>query len=281
MAPWPVIQDLKKLATFHHVTNILLCVSYYFTRVVPPLCHLVYGKNSECVIGQREYEIFLFLAVVIYVKNRKAASFLHYLSTVFLFTKLANVFMFYWSNPVYAIIYGAACIVQMVMFPEPAFSGPEKVLYFRGPNLHDEIDRDKRITWLVEFYANWSPLCHQVAPVFAAVSNKYALPNFQFAKMDVGRYAKEAERYNINTSPTSKQLPTIVLFQNGKEVKRRPVIDQNKRVFPFVFREENIILEFDLNNVFEECKKNMSKKEKKEMQEQKDDDKKTDHPKSE
>lgn len=64
------------------------------------------------------------------------ASFLHYLSTVFLFTKLANVFMFYWANPVYAIIYGAACIVQMVMFPEPAFSGPEKVLYFRGPNLH-------------------------------------------------------------------------------------------------------------------------------------------------
>jgi len=250
------------------MTNILLCASYYFTRVVPPFCYLVYGQDSKCVLGQREYEVFLFLAVVIYVKNRKAASFLHYLSTVFLFTKLANGFMFYWANPTYAIIYGAACIVQMVMFPEPAFSGPEKVLYFRGPNLHTEIERDKRIVWLVEFYANWSPLCNQVAPVFASISNKYALPNFQFAKLDIGRYPKEAERYNINTNPTSKQLPTLILFQNGKEIKRRPVIDLNKRVFPFVFREENIILEMDLNNVFEDCKKTMPKKDKKEMKEQ-------------
>jgi len=263
---WPIFKDLKQLWTFHHVTNIILCVSYYLTRVVPPFCYWLY-PDSKCIIGQREYEIFLFLAVVIYVKNRKAASFLHYLSTVFLFTKLANVFMFYWANPAYAVIYGAACIVQMVMFPEPAFTGPEKVLYFRGPNLRDEIDRDKRITWLVEFYANWSPLCQQVAPVFASVSNKYALPNFQFAKLDVGRYAKEAERYNINTNPTSKQLPTIVLFHNGKEVKRRPVIDNNKRVYPFVFREENIVLEFDLNSVYEECKKTMPKKDRKDMKE--------------
>jgi len=265
---WPILQDMKKLMTFHHITNILLCVSYYFSKVLPPLCHILYGEDAKCVLGQREYEIFLFLAVVIYVKNRKAASFLHYLSTVFLFTKLASVFMFYWANPTYAVIFGAVCIVQMVMFPEPAFSGPERVMYFRGPNLNDEIERDKHITWLVEFYANWSPLCQQVAPVFASLSNKYALPNFKFAKMDVGRYAKEAERYNISTSPISKQLPTLVLFQNGKEISRRPAIAPNKRVYPFAFREDNIILELNLNNVFEDCKKNMSKKDKKELKEE-------------
>ena len=44
-------------------------------------------------------------------------------------------------------------------------------------------------------------------------------------------------RYNIDDSVTSKQLPTLILFQNGKEVKRRPVksAGQNGKVFPFYF----------------------------------------------
>jgi len=54
---WPIFKDLKQLWTFHHVTNIILCVSYYLTRVVPPFCYWLY-PDSKCIIGQREYEIF-------------------------------------------------------------------------------------------------------------------------------------------------------------------------------------------------------------------------------
>lgn len=74
-------KDFKQILTVYHISNIILCVAYYFSRTLTPICHVMYGANARCVIGQREYEIFLLLAVVIYVKNRKAGkiqiSFLH------------------------------------------------------------------------------------------------------------------------------------------------------------------------------------------------------------
>lgn len=81
----------------------------------------------------------------------------------------------------------------MVVFPQPGYTGPEVVTYFRGPYLYvnvsfgelggqsvslwlpfqDELQRDKRKTWLIEFYAGWSPPCVHLQPVFAQLSNKY------------------------------------------------------------------------------------------------------------
>ena len=44
-------------------------------------------------------------------------------------------------------------------------------------------------------------------------------------------------RFNIDDSVSSKQLPTLILFQNGKEVKRRPVksTGRDEKVFLFHF----------------------------------------------
>lgn len=44
------------------------------------------------------------------------------------------------------------------------------------------------------------------------------------------------------------------MFQNGKEVGRVPAIVSGK-VQKFVFKEEDIIGVFDLNNLYAECKK--------------------------
>lgn len=36
----------------------------------------------------------------------------------------------------------------------------------------EELDRDKRVTWIVEFFANWSSECQSFAPIFADLSLK-------------------------------------------------------------------------------------------------------------
>ncbi len=38
-------------------------------------------------------------------------------------------------------------------------------------------------------------------------------------KIDVGRYPEVAEKNYINTSALTRQLPTVILFQGGKEVE--------------------------------------------------------------
>lgn len=58
-----------------------------------------------------------------------------------------------------------------LFFPEPTYSGPENITYFRGPQaLEDELERDKSVTWLVAFITMWNPACNNFAPIFAQLS---------------------------------------------------------------------------------------------------------------
>ena len=80
-------------------------------------------------------------------------------------------------------------------------------------------------------------------------------------KIDVGRYPEIGEKYHISTSALTRQLPTIIMFQDGKETGRVPAIISGQ-IQKFVFREEEIINTFDLNNIFAELKKDKRFKEK-------------------
>ncbi len=44
-------------------------------------------------------------------------------------------------------------------------------------------------------------------------------------------------RYKVSASPLSKQLPSLVLFQGGKEVMRRPQVDKKGRAVSWSFTE--------------------------------------------
>lgn len=61
------------------------------------------------------------------------------------------------------------------------------------------------------------------------------MDNLCFGKVDLSRNPETAEKYRINTTPFSKQLPTVILFEKGKETLRRPVVQSNSKLAPFAF----------------------------------------------
>ncbi|XP_069768906.1 thioredoxin-related transmembrane protein 2-like isoform X2 [Narcine bancroftii] len=131
----------------------------------------------------------------------------------------------------------------------PLYMGPDSITYFSTKTIGEELRRDGRVTWLVEFYANWSSDCQSFAPVFADLSLKYGCSGLKFGKADVGRYAEISEEYKVSSSPLSKQLPTLILFRGGRELIRRPQMDKKGRAVSWTFSEENVIREFDLNEL--------------------------------
>merc|ERR1712039_1165471 len=62
----------------------------------------------------------------------------------------------------------------------------------------------------------------QLSPIFAELSMKYGGKYLKFGKIDVGKHAGIANKYNISIKPTTKQLPTLLLIRNGKEIARMP-----------------------------------------------------------
>jgi hypothetical protein len=73
--------------------------------------------------------------------------------------------------------------------------------------------------------------------------------------MDLGRHPDIGAEFGISDSAFSKQLPTLILFKEGKSVTYRPFVDSTGKLIKFHFNKENIITVFDLNNVHAECKK--------------------------
>lgn len=182
---------------------------------------------------------------------------INYLTSSFLYTKLANLILWFYSDVRCGVGYSILFILFALILPEPTYSGPDSVIYFRQQNsLEDELERDKRITWLVTFYTTWNPACVNFAPIFAQLSNEYQLENLKFGKIDIGRLPDSGKKFHVSDSSLSRQLPTIILFQNGKEVTRRPYADSKGKLVKFFFSEDNVKAAFDLNNLYKECKAN-------------------------
>ena len=244
----------KSLLSVYYITNLLLATNYFILKNIPFLCDVIF---DSCALEWREWEIFILLLICISVKGRKRTSALSYVNTICTFGKATNVILYWREGTIYTFLFILVWFLHFVFIPQPVYKGPEQIKYYRGTNLDLEIKSDERLTWLVCYYASWSPPSIDFAPIFAELSNKYGdLKNFRFAKLDVNTYQDIGRKHNIDTSSLSRQLPTVVLYKKGVEIKRRPFIDSKGTVFPFIFSIDNVIKEFDLNSVYYECKSN-------------------------
>uniref|UniRef100_A0A3B4ARS4 Thioredoxin domain-containing protein n=1 Tax=Periophthalmus magnuspinnatus TaxID=409849 RepID=A0A3B4ARS4_9GOBI len=220
-------QVYKWLLKPYYIASLFMSIAFLAIRKTPGICdHLSTQREdgNPCDFDWREVEILMFLSAIVMMKNRRA---------MFLMT----------CKP-------------------PLYMGPEYIKYFSDKTIDDELEKDGRVTWIVEFFANWSPECQSFASVYADLSLKYNCAGLKFGKVDIGRYGEVSKRYKVSTSPLSKQLPSLVIFQGGKEIMRRPQVDKKGRAVSWSFTEENIIREFNLNELYQKSKKLNKKGEK-------------------
>lgn len=67
---------------------------------------------------------------------------------------------------------------------------------------------------IVDFYAEWCPPCRKFGPVFEQVAKEMS-GTLTFAKANVDSIPKNSKKYQVAS------IPCIILFKDGKEVKRR------------------------------------------------------------
>ena len=237
----------------YYSINIFLSVFYLLLKQLLPASLSSYIFSNK-VITSQDTQVLLLLATIITIRGRKTLTWLHYIDTVCKYAKMANCLLFYREQSyVPLILYAVFCLLHFLFFTPPEPTGKTNILYYRANNLDNEIRADSRLTWFVCFYAPWSPPCQTFNTVFVDLSTRFGgLKTFKFVKFDVSRYQAEAEKFKIDTSTFSKQLPTVVLFQEGKEAKRRPQIDVKGRVLDKqrLLTAEYLIDEFGLAEIY-------------------------------
>lgn len=256
-------KDFVLLAKPYYWVNVVLSLSYLLAKKAPGICsYLFTSSESQCELDGRETEILFFLAIVVMIRTRKTGSvtMINYLTSSFIYTKIANLILWTYADYLYGIAFAVVFVITALVLPEPTYSGPENVTYFRTAfALDDELQSDKNIVWLVAFYCVWQPSCVNFAPIFSELSAEYHLDNLRFGKVDIGRFPETAKKYYISDSSLSRQLPTVILFKNGKEILRRPCADAKGKLQTFFFSKDNVKAAFNMNTLYKECKENSSK----------------------
>ena len=83
---------------------------------------------------------------------------------------------------------------------------------------------------LVDFWAEWCPPCKMMAPVLNEVADELN-GNSHVGKLNIEQYQSMAQQFNV------RSVPTLILFKNGKEVKRFVGIKQKD----FLLKEINSV----------------------------------------
>lgn len=67
---------------------------------------------------------------------------------------------------------------------------------------------------IVDFYADWCPPCQRFLPVFEEVAEEM-FGALTFGKLNTDHSPNTLMKYNVRI------IPTVIIFKDGKEVKRR------------------------------------------------------------
>ncbi|KAF4729810.1 Katanin p60 ATPase-containing subunit A-like 2, partial [Perkinsus olseni] len=130
-----------------------------------------------------------------------------------------------------------ACVIVWITTGQPEYSGTRCVEYISGLSdlsnrvLLKNVDRtgpksgtrqEKSSHWLVLFNSPSLPAAAEASFVFASIAAKYHSELLEFGLVDVDRWPDAATSQGINPSLQSVQLPSLVLYNRGKELSRYP-----------------------------------------------------------
>ena len=94
-----------------------------------------------------------------------------------------------------------------------------EIIHLKNENFEELIN--KKI--LVDFYANWCGPCKMIAPELEKVES-----NLKVVKVDVDEFEDLARTYGVMS------IPTLILFEGGKEVKRNIGFMDKDRIEKFI-----------------------------------------------
>lgn len=106
------------------------------------------------------------------------------------------------------IAYFALAVRKMKRMP--AVDDHEKILNLNDSNFKQMIASGVSI---VDFWAEWCMPCKMMAPILNGVANEVP-DGVKVCKLNVDQAKQTAAKYNV------RSIPTMIVFKNGKEVKR-------------------------------------------------------------
>ncbi|CAD8050640.1 unnamed protein product [Paramecium sonneborni] len=258
------------MISLYYILNFVLIGIYPISRIFRLLNFFILDIPDE--LGTtRENSIFYTIMAFTVIKYLRSYSTLQFLSSLFFTIKVALITSYLFVDVKISLLYAGACLVIFVLCSEPKFNGRTKIqdiedikefeelvgVKFRDNDDGDIIEelnerfkrkqqvkeKSKKIQnykitemFFAEFYVDWADTCNYTKEIWANFSCKYTTKGLKFISINLAKIPRLAECYRINTSAMSRQLPTVILFEDGEEAQRFPPIDEKTNKIPKVLK---------------------------------------------
>lgn len=233
----------KRLVHKHYVVHALYGCIFLVLRIACKQWLSPAGEFSD----QKAFFILVGLSAWKYAVSCTAEELV---SVVTLYCKAFNVIMlYYYGKKWWMVLYIIGWALIFVLFPQPPYQGTTKAVELSSSSLSKvlenkqanakivELDEDEQPLvdvpmakyWVILIYANWSVASRNFEAVLAGLSLRYDGPNVKFGKVDIDLYPAVASKYHISGEAAAFDLPTLILFKDGKEVTRLPQLVASQR----------------------------------------------------
>jgi thiol-disulfide isomerase/thioredoxin len=161
------------------------------------------------------------------------------LSLVLTFAAGNNYFMFGWM---------ALYSTMTILLVPPRYDGDSHVVALTNRTFRKEVlKRQNQQHSLVMFHNKWDAKCHFFEPQFCELS--LAHPGIKFGSLDVADCSDLAKTFLIeDENDEPQQLPVLIMFRNGQEVRRLPQIDDSGKAIECSIHKDVVIHHFDLDS---------------------------------
>jgi hypothetical protein len=122
----------------------------------------------------------------------------------------------------------AVYAVMFLLLIPPSFQGDSNIGVIDNNSLQEVVQGDA--SHLIFCHAPWSNDCCCVEPLFSQLSVQYSSETLQFHSLDLSKNAELATELEIDTTSRSIQLPSILLFSQGEQVRRYPPFSDDGKV---------------------------------------------------
>lgn len=109
-----------------------------------------------------------------------------------------------------ALFIGLFLVIKARLKNIPVVTDHEKIIILNDKNFQHQT---KNKVMLIDFWASWCAPCRMMAPVLNDVADELK-GNMHVGKVNIEQYQSLAQKYQI------KNIPTMILFKNGKEYER-------------------------------------------------------------
>ena len=224
---------MSRFLNGYFVSNSLLLLLYLVFRLFlhSPSQLLVPDISlPNSIASSREVQVLTIGTIVVFMKYIRSPTWEVFFMNFFFYYKCCFFILLYFTNVWAMSWYLIFCSISWMLFKMPIRFDEHK---FTDINSISELESqvlNTKENWVVLFYSPTNYNSIATMPIWCDLTMKYTTKGLKFGRVNSDEAKFLCKKCVVDTSGFSRQIPSLILYSQGKENKRFPPVNSDGEI---------------------------------------------------